>query len=99
MTVQSGGVQKDPSGQQVDHEPTMRPLGKGGQQHLQLYQEEHRQQEKESDPSSVLSTGKTHLEHWVQFWTLQYKSDMETLERIQRRTLKMFKGLDGAPHM
>lgn len=36
-----------------------------------------------------------HLEPCEHSWALQYKKDMKLLESIQRRSVKMLKGLEG----
>lgn len=41
---------------------------------------------------------KSHLECYVQFWSLQYKRAVEILERVQGRATKMLKALEHLLH-
>lgn len=37
---------------------------------------------------------RAHVVYWVQFWAPQYKRNVDLLERIQQRVVKMIKGLE-----
>jgi len=41
---------------------------------------------------------RSHLQHCVQVWSPQYKTDRELLERVQSRATKMIRGLEYLPY-
>lgn len=38
-----------------------------------------------------------HLEYWAQFWSLYLKRDMAEVGEVQKRAIKMIKGLEYHP--
>lgn len=41
--------------------------------------------------------GSSYPEYWVRCWTVQYKRDIELLERCQERAMKIVRHLENSP--
>ena len=39
-----------------------------------------------------------HVEYCIQFWSPQHEKGMELLEQVQRRAMKMIRGLEHLPY-
>jgi len=59
--------------------------------------ERHDQQVKGSDSTSLLCSCEAPSEYCMQFWGLQHKKDIELLEQVQKRAMKVIKGLKHLP--
>jgi len=65
-----------------------------GQPYPGLHQKMHGQQSREVILLLCSALLRAYLEYCFQLWSPQYKTDMDLLERVQRRVTKLIRGLD-----
>lgn len=87
-----------PGRQQAEHEPAESHSSSKGKSAPGLHLQEHHWKYRDMIILQYSVLVRLHPESCVQVWSLQLKKDADRLEKIQRKAMKMIKGLENMPY-